>query len=57
MKKLEMVVCEKNQFIRDTTGFISVDKLLSEHVIDGRRFIPKIGKFKLDEPYSAFEGG
>jgi hypothetical protein len=57
MKKLETVICEENQLIRNTARLISLHKLLSEHFIDGRRFIPKIGKFKLDEPYSAFEGG
>jgi hypothetical protein len=57
MKKLETVIYEEDQLIRDMARLISLHELLSEHVIDGRRFIPKIGKFKLDEAYSAFEGG
>jgi hypothetical protein len=57
MKKFETVICEENQLIRNTARLISLHKLFSEHVIDGGWFIPKIGKFKLYEPYSAFEGG
>jgi hypothetical protein len=57
IKKLEMVICEENKLIRDTTRFISLYQLLGENFIDGWRFIPIIGKFKLDEPYSAFESG
>jgi len=41
MKKLETVICEEDQLIRDTARLISLHELLSEHVIDGRRFIPK----------------
>ena len=57
MKQLEMVICEENQLIRDMTRLISLYEPLSEHFVDIRRGIPKIGKFKLDEPYSVFEGG
>jgi|GEM_PF-3578831 len=57
MKQFEMVICEENQLIRDMTRLIPLYKLLSEHFIDVRRFIPKIGKFKLDETYTVFEGG
>jgi hypothetical protein len=55
IKKLEMVICEENKLIRNTTRFISLYKLLGENFIDVQRFIPKIGKFKLDETYSVFE--
>jgi hypothetical protein len=57
MKKLEMVICEENQLIRDMTRLIPLYESLSEHFIDRRRLIPKIGKFKLDETYSVFESG
>jgi hypothetical protein len=55
VKKLEMVVCEENKLIPDMTRRISLYKLLGENFIDVQRFIPKIGKFKLDETYSVFE--
>jgi len=52
-----MVIGEENKLIRDTTRLISLYQLLGENFIDGRRFIPILGKFKLDEPYSVFESG
>jgi len=52
-----MVIGEEKKLIRDTTRLVSLYKLLSENFIDGQRCIHKIGKFKLDETYSVFEGG
>ena len=57
MKKLELVICEENQLIRDMTRVIPLYESLTEHVIDRQRLIQKIGKFTLDETYSAFESG